>query len=147
MATQITEQARSSLDSPQRTIDEARDLDSQRASSLLEHEVQDGIQPDGENPNYDPSPEAEIRRLLASRNRARRERDEMTDKYNELLFAVGLKFPGETRHQTALRYIKQAESASDLSVNVAEMSDFLPTSAGSVAASPKTAAGRGFLRT
>lgn len=30
----------------------------------------------GENPDYDSSPEAEIRRLLASRNRARRERDE-----------------------------------------------------------------------
>jgi len=36
MATQITEQARSSLDSPQRTMDEARDLNSQRASSLLD---------------------------------------------------------------------------------------------------------------
>lgn len=29
--------------------------------------------------------------------------------YNELLFAVGRKYPGETRHQTALRYIQQAE--------------------------------------
>lgn len=36
MATQITEQARSSLDSPVATIDEARDLNSQRASSLLD---------------------------------------------------------------------------------------------------------------
>lgn len=44
MATQITEQARSSLDSPQRTIDEARDLNSQRASSLLETEINDGIE-------------------------------------------------------------------------------------------------------
>ena len=32
--------------------------------------------------------------------------------YNELLFAVGNKYPGETRHQTALRYIRQAESHS-----------------------------------
>ncbi len=30
--------------------------------------------------------------------------------YNELLFAVGNKYPGETRHQTALRYIQQAEA-------------------------------------
>jgi hypothetical protein len=30
-------------------------------------------------------------------------------KYNELLFAVGSKRVGETRHDTALRYIKQAE--------------------------------------
>jgi hypothetical protein len=30
--------------------------------------------------------------------------------YDELLFAVAQKFPGETRHQTALRYIREAES-------------------------------------
>jgi len=36
MATQITEQARSSLDSPVATGDEARDLNNQRASSLLD---------------------------------------------------------------------------------------------------------------
>lgn len=29
--------------------------------------------------------------------------------YHELLFAVGNKYPDETRHQTALRYIRQAE--------------------------------------
>jgi len=29
--------------------------------------------------------------------------------YQELLFAVGNKYEGETRHETALRYIKQAE--------------------------------------
>jgi len=31
-------------------------------------------------------------------------------KYDELIFAVGRKFPGETRHETALRYIYDAES-------------------------------------
>lgn len=31
------------------------------------------------------------------------------DLYNELLYAVARKFPGETRHQTALRYIREAE--------------------------------------
>jgi len=30
--------------------------------------------------------------------------------YNELLLAVGNKYPNETRHQTALRYIQQAEN-------------------------------------
>jgi hypothetical protein len=30
--------------------------------------------------------------------------------YYELLLAVSNKYPGETRHQTALRYIQQAES-------------------------------------
>jgi hypothetical protein len=29
--------------------------------------------------------------------------------YNELLYAVERKFPNETRHQTALRYIQEAE--------------------------------------
>jgi hypothetical protein len=41
---------------------------------------------------------AELRRLSA-----------VESKYNELLFAVGSKRLGETRHDTALRYIKQAE--------------------------------------
>jgi hypothetical protein len=29
--------------------------------------------------------------------------------YNELLYTVGKKYPGETRHQTALRYLRRAE--------------------------------------
>jgi hypothetical protein len=33
----------------------------------------------------------------------------VAEKYNELLFAVGFKHQGESRHQTALRYIRQAE--------------------------------------
>jgi hypothetical protein len=35
--------------------------------------------------------------------------------YNELLFAVSRKHPDETRHETALRYIRQAETANILS--------------------------------
>ena len=34
---------------------------------------------------------------------------EIKDKYYELLYAVENKFPEETRHETALRYIKRAE--------------------------------------
>ena len=41
---------------------------------------------------------AELRRLHA-----------VESKYSELLFAVNSKQIGETRHDTALRYIKQAE--------------------------------------
>lgn len=37
-----------------------------------------------------------------------RTRDEV--KYDELIFAVARKFSGETRHETALRYIREAES-------------------------------------
>ena len=33
--------------------------------------------------------------------------------YGELLYAVANKFPGESRHQTALRYIQNAEKGSD----------------------------------
>lgn len=36
---------------------------------------------------------------------------ELETKYNELIMAVASKYPNETRHQTALRYIKNAESA------------------------------------
>jgi hypothetical protein len=36
-------------------------------------------------------------------------------KYEELLLAVGNKFEGETRHETALRYIKQVETVDTLS--------------------------------
>jgi hypothetical protein len=35
------------------------------------------------------------------------------DLYNELMFAVGNKYPNETRHQTALRYILQAEKGDE----------------------------------
>lgn len=37
------------------------------------------------------------------------ESDTILQRYNELLFSVSRKFPNETRHQTALRYIQQAE--------------------------------------
>ena len=33
------------------------------------------------------------------------------EKYAELIYAVANKCPGESRHETALRYIRQAESA------------------------------------
>jgi len=36
--------------------------------------------------------------------------NDIENKYHELLFAVESKFPNETRHQTALRYIREAES-------------------------------------
>ena len=35
---------------------------------------------------------------------------QLREKYSELLCAVGNKYPEETRHQTALRYIQQAEA-------------------------------------
>ena len=35
------------------------------------------------------------------------------EKYRQLLMAVSRKFPNETRHETALRYIVEAESKAD----------------------------------
>ena len=37
--------------------------------------------------------------------------DDLRRKYSELLYAVASKHPQETRHETALRYIRQAEDA------------------------------------
>mgnify|MGYP001570319282 FL=1 len=32
------------------------------------------------------------------------------NRYDELIYAVGMKFNGESRHETALRYIREAEN-------------------------------------
>lgn len=42
-------------------------------------------------------------------DRLRAELDAAREKYSELIMAVGRKYPGETRHETALRYIRTAE--------------------------------------
>jgi seryl-tRNA synthetase len=39
----------------------------------------------------------------------RRDLEEVREKYNELIYQVGNKFPEETRHETALRYLRNAE--------------------------------------
>jgi hypothetical protein len=38
---------------------------------------------------------------------------ELRTKYEELLYGVSKKYPGETQHATALRYIRQAETQDD----------------------------------
>ena len=38
------------------------------------------------------------------------ERDRLQSDYMDLIMSVAKKFPGETRHQTALRYIRENES-------------------------------------
>lgn len=47
--------------------------------------------------------------------------DDVVQKYEELLYEVHRKFPDETRHQTALRYIKTAESPSYTNAPMKEM--------------------------
>ena len=39
--------------------------------------------------------------------------DDLEQKYHELIYAVENKHPNETRHETALRYIKACEITSD----------------------------------
>lgn len=51
---------------------------------------------------------AQVRVAEAKTDEAELER--VCSLYEELLYAVGSKHPGETRHQTALRYIQQAEA-------------------------------------
>lgn len=69
-------------------------------------------------------PAATIRELRESLKEARKhaallagsfadaafDRDEAKGNYHELLYAVGNAYPGETRHQTALRYIVEREA-------------------------------------
>lgn len=51
---------------------------------------------------------------MAITNKRGRKSNELRKKYNELLFAVCRKFPNETRHETALRYIREAENRSQI---------------------------------
>lgn len=44
----------------------------------------------------------------------------ISQRYSELIMAVACKFPNETRHETALRYIQQAESISKFADEVME---------------------------
>ena len=47
------------------------------------------------------------------------ENEDIKNKYYELLFSVGNKYKGETRHETALKYIRHAEEVNGLSVSQA----------------------------
>ena len=52
-------------------------------------------------------------RTLAQRAGEGNQIREQSKKYMELLMAVSYKFPGESRHETALKYIRQAEKPSE----------------------------------
>ena len=47
--------------------------------------------------------------VVESQNSAVKVPEDVSAAYEELIMAVGNKYPGETRHDTALRYIQQAE--------------------------------------
>lgn len=52
---------------------------------------------------------AAVRAARAETETAIKERDEARALHQELMFQVGKKFPGETRHETAKRYIQEHE--------------------------------------
>jgi hypothetical protein len=47
-------------------------------------------------------------------------RKELWRLYNQLLMAVASKYPNETRHETALKYIKEAEQSRSEGTEVKE---------------------------
>ncbi len=57
-----------------------------------------------------PEPYAGRAAESAARAKANRKRNSLRELYNELIMAVEKKHEGETRHQTALRYIRERES-------------------------------------
>ncbi len=58
-------------------------------------------------------------RLAASSSAPAQSTEDFTAKYFELLYAVGNHYPGESRHATALRYIKRAEALSGVAASAA----------------------------
>ena len=82
--------------------------------ALLEHAMQK-VQRLGQEIEQEPAGwEVGVVDGVVTRRLAPPQRKPLTDDlYNELLFAVGNKCPNETRHQTALRYILQAEKGDE----------------------------------
>ena len=56
-----------------------------------------------------PSPGIEFSQLRKALFELEQELERYKNLYNDLLFYVGTKYPGETRHETAKRYIQEKE--------------------------------------
>jgi hypothetical protein len=54
-----------------------------------------------------------LRSALDALNAEQIQNQPLQEKYNELLYQVSTKHPGETRHETALRYIRQVEQSTN----------------------------------
>jgi hypothetical protein len=54
--------------------------------------------------------DGEVEGLMGDVRRAEAEYEAVRRRYDELLYAVARKYPGESRHETALRYIRERES-------------------------------------
>ena len=55
----------------------------------------------------------DIERLTDKLEKAEKKNEMLKKQYYELIMQVGQKFPNETRHETALRYIRNAEKGGD----------------------------------
>ena len=63
--------------------------------------------------------EKEVEDLI---NEYRKEREELLDKYHEIINLIEDKHPGETRHQTAVKYMKNyTEFLNQMSSAIKEM--------------------------
>jgi len=93
-----------SVDTPHESEDWEAEFDKQFEEVILDQEVRTVI------PGIKKFI-SEVESKAYQRGREEGEKKEL-EKYNELIFAVGNKYQGETRHETALRYIKQAEQGS-----------------------------------
>ena len=83
--------------------------------TLIEHLRWWDEMPDLRDHEGGPMDEEVIDSLRGNVARLERQRDELkadAERYQELLYAVQRKFPNESRHETALRYIKHAEAPS-----------------------------------
>ena len=71
------------------------------------HNLVEGISKDADGSEWS---REEWERIDAETVRLQNENRELREKYDSLLLLVGKKYPGETRHETVARYIRQAEA-------------------------------------
>ena len=57
--------------------------------------------------------DAALNDLRTELSEAKAEIERLKGQYNDLLYQVSIKYPGESRHDTAKRYIQHAERVSD----------------------------------
>ncbi len=66
----------------------------------------------------------QLREGIAAKDAEIRRLKDAATKYPELIYAVGKKYPGETRHETALRYIRRAEEPDGIASSAAPREDW-----------------------
>ena len=67
--------------------------------------------------NYKPREKGNTNHIMLGEQWYACEFCKLIELYNELIMAVGNKYKGETRHETALKYIKRAEAVNGLQLS------------------------------